>query len=125
MVAKWLGIGTEISKPIDSITNGIDKLFTSDDEKLSRAEMMERLKLKGDELTNQLDKIYANSTNPIAKLARPLCVHTAWINFMQLGVGVMWFDKMPPEWYVQSSTTGFLGALGLYGIARTVEKMKR
>src|SRR4051812_15400577 len=37
------GGGSEIAKPVDSIGNALDKVFTSDDEKLTHAEVMEKL----------------------------------------------------------------------------------
>ncbi len=118
--------GDSIAKPIDSIGNALDKVFTSDDERLSHAEVKERLENSLPELTAQLDQLNAKSSIPLAQIARPFCVYIAGFNFLQLGVAVIWFDRATsiPEWYIDASVTGFLGALGLYGIGRTVEKIK-
>ena len=43
-IGSWLGIGKEITQPVDAIGNAFDKLFTSDEEKLTKAEVMERTK---------------------------------------------------------------------------------
>lgn len=123
-VLSWFKAGEQVAKPIDAVTNGLDKLFTSDDERLSRAEAMERLKQQGESLLLDLDKIYASSTDSFSKRARPFCVYVAGINVFQLGIAVMWFNKHDiPEWFITMSTTGFLGALGLYGVMRTVDKI--
>lgn len=123
-IAKFLGIGKEIAEPVDAVGNAFNSLFTSDDERLSRAEMMERIKQKPGELLGELDKIYAQSEDTFAKRARPFCVYVAGINAFLLGLGVVWLGKVNvPEWYITMTTTGFLGALGIYGIARSFEKL--
>ena len=122
-IAKWLGIGKEIAEPVEAIGGAFDKLFTSDDERLSRAEMMERIKQKPGELLSALDMIYAKSDDLFSKRARPFCVYVAGANAFQLGIAVVWFGKHDiPSWFVTMTTTGFLGALGIYGALRTFEK---
>jgi hypothetical protein len=118
-------IGSDgVSKPIDAIGNAVDKIFTSDEERLSKAEAMQKLKQALPELQAQLDMLNAKSNVPLVAFARPFCVYVAAVNFVQLGIGVVWFNKFEmPEWYITASTTGFLGALGLYGVARTIEKI--
>jgi len=123
-IGKFLGIGKEIAEPVDAIGNAFDKLFTSDDERLSRAEMMERIKQEPGKWLSTLDQIYAKSDDLFSRRARPFCVYIAGINAFLLGLGVVWLGKGDvPEWYVTMTTTGFLGALGIYGIARSLEKI--
>jgi hypothetical protein len=57
------GTGEAVAKPIDAIGDVIDKVFTSDDERLSHAEIMERLQQQPD--LNQVDvnKIEATSSS--------------------------------------------------------------
>lgn len=119
------GSGDNIAKPIDSIGNALDKIFTSDDERLSHAEAQQRLEQALPELTAALDQSNAKSSIPFVQMARPLCVYIAGFNFIQLGIAVMWCNKGAaiPEWFISASVEAFLGALGLYGIARTVEKL--
>ena len=113
--------GEGVSKPIDAIGNGLDKLFTSDEERLTKQEVLERTKQNPQLWQHTLDLINAKSSVPLVALARPFCVYVSGINFAQLGLGVVWLDKTTiPEWYINASTTGFLGALGLYGLASTV-----
>jgi hypothetical protein len=123
-IASWLGIGKEITKPVEAIGDALDNLFTSDDERLSRAEMMERLQQKPLTMQATLDKIYAKSSNKFISSARPFCVWVAGLNIVSLNVGVIWFSKSVPSWYADASVTAFIGALGLYGAARTIEKMR-
>jgi len=115
--------GDSIAKPVDAIGNAIDKVFTSDDERLTKSETMQRLQQELPQLTAELDQLNAKSSVPLAQLARPFCVYVAGINFFLLGVAVVWCNKVVPEWYIDSSTTGFLGGLGIYALGRTIEKL--
>ena len=51
----------DISKPIDSIGNAIDKIFTSDDERLTHKEILERLRQAPDTAQHEINKIEAKS----------------------------------------------------------------
>jgi hypothetical protein len=123
-IGSWLGIGKEIAKPVKEIGGALDKLFTSDDERLSRAEMMERLEQEPTKMQAALDKIYAQSSNWFIAAARPFNVWVSGVNMLSLNVAVVWFEKVVPEWYGNASVTAFIGSLGLYGAARTIEKIK-
>ena len=123
-IGSWLGIGKEITQPVDAIGNAFDKLFTSDEEKLTKAEVMERTKQNPALWQHTLDLINAKSSSPMIAMARPFCVYVAGLNAFQLGVAVVWFSKHDiPEWYITMTTTGFLGALGVYGLLRSAEKI--
>lgn len=116
--------GDAIAKPVDAIGNALDKVFTSDEERLTKAESMQRLQQALPELTAQLDQLNAKSSVPFVQMARPVCVYISGVNFFHLGIAVVWFGKVNiPEWYIEASTMGFLGALGLYGAMRTAEKI--
>jgi hypothetical protein len=67
--------------------------------------------------------INANSKIWFVAAARPFCVWVAGLNIISLNIA-MWFERAIPEWYADMSVTAFLGALGLYGVSRTVEKVK-
>ena len=123
-IVSWLGIGKEITQPVDAIGNAFDKIFTSDEERLTKAEMMEKVKQNPTMWQAALDKMNAASSIPFVAMARPTCVYVAAANAFQLGVAVVWFNKHDiPEWYITMTTTGFLGALGVYGILRTSERI--
>lgn len=126
----WLSLllgggADQIAKPIDSIGNTLNKVFTSDDERLTHSEVMEKIQQNLPTLQAELDKLNASSSVPLVQLARPLCVYIAGLNFFQLSIAIIWLDKAQtiPAWYADASINGFLGALGIYGIARTVEKI--
>lgn len=116
--------GGDISKPIDAFGNAIDKIFTSDEERLTKKQAMKKLENVLPELTAQLDQLNAKSSVPLIAAARPFCIYVAGLNALQLGIGVVWFNKIHiPDWYITMTTTGFLGALGIYGALRTAEKV--
>jgi hypothetical protein len=123
-IASWLGIGGEISEPVKAVGSALDKLFTSDEEKLTKNEIIERTEQNPLMWQKTLDMFYAQSSNWFIAAARPFNVWVAGLNLAQLGIAVVWFEKNVPEWYADASVTAFLGALGLYGVARTVEKIK-
>ena len=123
----WLGNlfgGDAAAKPIDAIGSAVDKIFTSDEERLTKAETMQRLQQELPQLTAQLDQLNAKSDDLFTKRGRPFCIYVAGLNALQLGIAVVWFDKTNiPEWFITMTTTGFLGALGIYGVLRSAEKI--
>jgi len=125
-IGKFFGVSKEVSEPINAIGNAFDKLFTSDEERLTRAEVMEKIKQNPTLWQSTLDKLNATSNIPFVQMARPTCVYVAAINALQLGVAVVWLNKHTiPDWYVTMTTTGFLGALGIYGSLRSLEKIAK
>jgi len=64
-IGKILGefTGSGVSEVVKGVGQAIDGIFTSDDERLSHAEVMERLKQRPDEAQIELNKIDANSKN--------------------------------------------------------------
>lgn len=121
----WLSnlIGGDVTKPIDAIGNAVDKIFTSDEERLTKAESMERLKQALPELTAQLDQLNAKSSIPFVVMARPFNVWVAGLNVVSLNISVVWFEKAVPEWYADMSLWAFGAALGIYSFSRTAEKI--
>lgn len=51
--------GDAVAKPVEAVGNVLDKLFTSDDERLSRAEAMARLAQRPAELQVEINKLEA------------------------------------------------------------------
>lgn len=117
-------VGEQIAKPIDAI----GRLFTSDDEKLTHAEVLERLKQQPLEAQQLLNQGAALSSNVFIAGGRPAII---WV----CALGLLFFFIINPiiQW-----VTGKVGAplptedivnltygvLGLYGTQRTVEKIK-
>lgn len=123
-IANLLGFTKAVTEPVKAVGSALDGLFTSDEERLSKKELLERTEQNPTLWQKSLDMINANSKIWFVAAARPFNVWLAGINFLQMGIGIMWFNKTPPEAYITASTTAFLGALGLYGVLRTMEKTK-
>ena len=116
-------VGEQIAKPIDAL----DKLFTSEDEKLSHTEIMQRIKQQPFEAQQLLNQTAAQSTNWFIAGGRPAIM---WV----CALGLLFFFVINPiiQWI-----TGVVGAplpvdnivdltygiLGIYGTQRTVEKI--
>lgn len=112
-----------IAEPVDAVGNAFDKIFTSDEERLQAQAVLDKIKQKPEILRAEIQKVQAQHKSLFISGARPFLVWVAGINLSMLGVAVMWFDKVVPEWYADASVTAFLGGLGLYGGMRTVEKL--
>ncbi len=116
--------GDQIAKPIDAI----GRLFTSDDERLTHAEVMERIKQQPLEAQQLLNQSASQSCNWFIAGGRPAIM---WV----CALGLLFFFVINPiiQWL-----TGKIGAplpfeeivsltygiLGIYGTQRTVEKIK-
>lgn len=57
----FFGKGAEIARPIDAIGNAIDKVFTSDEERLQGQAVLAKLALHQDELQVELNKVEAQN----------------------------------------------------------------
>ncbi len=123
-IANWLGLAKSIKEPVEAVGNALDNLFTSDEERLTKKEMMARVQQKPTEMQAALDMVYAQSSKWFIAAARPFCVWVAGLNIISLNVAVVWLEKEVPQWYADASVTAFIGALGLYGASRTIEKIK-
>jgi hypothetical protein len=123
-IANWLGFGKEISEPVDAVGNALDKLFTSDEERLTKQEILDKTNQNPTLWQKSLDMLNASSKVWFVAAARPFCVWISGINFFQMGIAITWFEKAPPTEYITASTTAFFGALGIYGVLRTIEKSK-
>lgn len=75
--------GDGISKPIEAFGNAANSLFTSDDERLSRAEMMARIEQQPLSWQNDLNKLNAQSESLFLAGARP-CI--MWVACIALGI---------------------------------------
>lgn len=123
MLNKLFGVG-DLAKPIEAAGKAFDDLFTSDEERLDKKTLLERIKQQPHALLNKLLQIDANSDDKFSKRARPFCIYIAGLNAFQLTIAVLWFNKNDiPQWFITMTTTAFLGALGIYGALRTLEKL--
>lgn len=123
-IGSLLGIGKEIKEPVEAVGDALDKLFTSDEERLTKQEIIERTLQNPQLWKYEIDKLNATSSSTAVQFARPFCIYIAGINALQLSIAVLWFNiRDIPEWFITMTTTGFLGALGIYGVLRSLEKL--
>ena len=131
-IGSWLGIGKEITQPVDAIGNAFDKLFTSDEEKLKAAYVMEKMRQKPQILQIEINKIEAGHRSVFVSGWRPFI---GWI----CGASLVWhFIGYPIATYLTAISmpeliipqlgsaddlmTLVISLLGLGGF-RTVEKL--
>lgn len=117
--------GGGLAKTVDSIGNAFDKTFTSDEERAQAEAVLTKLKQQPHILQAMANNIAASHTSWFVAGGRPFILWVSGLNLFQLGIAVLWFDKIPPEWYIDMTTTITLGVLGLYGTMRSVEKIKK
>lgn len=75
--------GDSIAKPIDALGNAVDKIFTSDDEKLSRAETMERIQQQPAIAQQVLNELNAKSESIFLAGWRPFI---GWVAGVTLAI---------------------------------------
>ena len=132
IVGQVLGAG--VGSAAEGIGNALDKLFTSDDERLSREEVLERIRQKPHEWQAEINKIEATHRTLLVAGWRPFIgwtcgVAVAW-NFVIYEL-LIWFMAVfapevipPPRLSDISALFTLLAAmLGLGGM-RTAEKFK-
>ncbi len=118
--------GAEIARPIDAIGNAIDKVFTSDEERLQGQAVLAKLALHQDELQVEMNKVEANHRSLFVAGWRPalgwVCVLGLGLTFivsplLDWGMGIEG-PEMPTDVMLEL----VLGMLGL-GALRTYEKL--
>ncbi len=122
-----------VSEVVDSVSEGLDSLFTSDDERLKAKNMLEQIKSNAklkdkelnlqyeSELTNRLKS--DNQGNFLTKSARPLTL------FFMLGLlTVMIFGSMLgiiiPDVYISMVQMLSMTVFGFYFGGKSMEAMK-
>jgi hypothetical protein len=132
-LAKLLGMGDTIAKPVEAIGNVLDKLFTSKDEKLTHEELRMRLMMKPDIAQVEINKLEAQHRSKFVAGWRPfigwVCGLALLYNFIVRDI-IAWILRIkapmiepPPELAMEHLMTVLLGMLGLGGM-RTYEKLK-
>lgn len=121
----WLS--KEIAEPIEAVGNVVDKLFTSDDERLTHEEVRIRLQQQPHMVQAETNKIAAAHRSVFVAGARPALLWVCAIGFgfaFIVNPLIQWTTGQPgPELPMGSMTELTLGMLGLAGL-RTFEKLK-
>lgn len=127
-VGSFLGIGKEVAAPIKAL----DELFTSDDERLTRQEALERISQNPALWQTETNKEEAKHSNVFVAGWRPfigwicgcgLAYHFIVQPIILLIFAVFGFDVKPPVFDMETLFTLLFGLLGLGGL-RTIEKTK-
>jgi hypothetical protein len=120
--------GATAAEPIDAIGNVLDKLFTSDDEKLQAQAVLEKLRQHPNELQVELNKIEAKHRSIFVAGWRP-CI--GWV--CAIGLAFTFIINPMTQWFTGQQGPVLpnaiimqlvLALLGLGGL-RTWEKIKR
>ena len=120
------------AEPINAIGNVLDGLFTSDEEKLDKKIIMQRLALEPGKLQVELSKIEASHRSIFVAGWRPfigwVCGVALLYNFILRDI-LAWALRIaevateaPPELAMEHLMTILMGILGL-GSYRTIEKL--
>lgn len=126
-------VGGSAAKPIEAVGGVLDKLFTSDDERLDKKALLERLAQKPGELQVELNKVEAQHRTVFVAGWRPavgwVCAGALGYNFIVRDV-TAWLMRLyqpglepPPELAMEHLLTVLTGMLGFGGL-RTYEKLK-
>jgi len=126
-IASWLGIGGEtVAAPINAVGNVLDNLFTSDEERLDKGIIMERLRQQPGMAQVELNKVEASHRSVFVAGWRPaigwVCALGLFNTFL-INPWLQWFtSKAGPELPQDIMLELVIALLGL-GALRTVEKM--
>ena len=125
ILSKIIG-APDASTVIEKTGNALDKLFTSKDEKLSHAEIMEKIKQSPQEWQASANEISAGHRSVFVAGARPFIL---WVcgfglaNAFLVNPWIQWATGLPgPVLPLNDMSTLIWALLGLGGF-RTVEKL--
>ena len=128
----WL-FGEKAKDTVEAVVGGLDGLFTSDDERLTHAEVMERIQQEPDKSQNAVNAIEARHRSVFVAGRRPFI---GWLGVLALAYQFLlhpllaWVvtvamdvPQYPPVIDTGALYTVLLGMLGMGGL-RTVEKVR-
>jgi hypothetical protein len=123
--SKLVGV-PNVSDVVEKTGNALDKLFTSKDEKLTHAEIMEKIKQNPQEWQAQANNIAASHRSVFVAGARPAIM---WVCALGLAFVfvinpvIQWTTGAPgPEMPTEAMMTLVTSLLGL-GVMRSAEKI--
>jgi len=125
-ILNWLG-GKSIAEPIDAIGNAVDKIFTSEDERLQAQAVIDRIRMQPNILSAELNKVEAQHRSVFVAGWRPAI---GWI--CALGIGFAFIGNPLLQRFLGGEPVVVpldmilelvLAMLGMAGL-RTVEKLR-
>ena len=131
MLASLLGGGA--AKPIEAVGNIVDQLFTSEEEKLDKQAVLERIRQKPDLAQAEINKVEAGHRSIFVAGWRPfigwVCGFALAYSFILRDLAVWTINSFaphivaPPALHLEHLISIVLALLGLGGL-RSFEKMK-
>ena len=122
----WLG-GKSIAEPIDAVGNAVDKIFTSDQERMEAQAVIDKIRLQPAILNAELNKVEAQHRSVFVAGWRPAI---GWI--CAIGIGFAFIGNPLLDRFVEGEPVKVplelilelvIAMLGM-GALRTVEKIK-
>lgn len=125
-------VGKPVAGSIEAVGNILDKLFTSDQEKLNLELARQRLNLKSSEIQTEINKVEASHRSLFVAGWRPFI---GWVGGIAIAyayllhpimqwMSAVWLpDITPPELVLDNLFELVIAMLGLGGL-RTFEKVK-
>lgn len=120
-------LGGSIAAPIDAVGNALDKIFTSDQERIEARVMLEKIRQHPNELQVELNKVEAKHRTIFVAGWRP-CV--GWIcacglAYQFLAQPILVACNVPAPKLDSSSLHSLVSAMLGFGSLRTFEKIKK
>ena len=120
--------GGTAAQPIEAIGNVIDKVFTSDEEKMAGQLLLNKLALQPSLLQAEINKVQASHKSTFVAGARPFLMWVCGLGFLfafVINPILQWLapELGSPELPLEVMMELTLAMLGLAGL-RTVEKLK-
>lgn len=124
-------VSGQLAQPIEAVGNVVDKLFTSDDERLSHKEVQQRLAMQPQLAQVELNKVEAQHRSMFVAGWRPaigwVCALGLLFMFV-LNPCIQWFTGAPgpelPGEVIASLVTSLLGLGALRTFEKTVGRAK-
>ena len=127
-ILSWFSGGKAVAQPIEAVGNVLDALFTSDDERLDKELIKQRLALKPTLAQAEIMKTQAQHRSAFVAGARPFLMWVCGLGFLfsfVISPIIAWVlpDVGAPTLPLEVMLELTLGMLGLAGL-RTIEKIK-
>lgn len=124
----WLVDGKAVAEPIEAVGNVVDALFTSDEERLDKELIRQRLLQKPALVQAEINKVQAQHRSTFVAGARPFLMWVCGLGFLfafVINPVLQWLvpDVGSPVLPLDTMMELTLAMLGLAGL-RTVEKIK-
>jgi hypothetical protein len=125
-IANWLGFGKEIATPVEAIGNAVDKVFTSDEERLEAQNVLNKLAMQPSILQAELNKIESQHRSLLVASWRPMIGHICWISLLFIFIGNPVIGHITGNTINVPSDVIFELVLAMLGMGslRTIEKMQ-